>query len=392
MASKMLRCPGGGEPMNYATIEQNAPAAFADGLFFKEMLVGLALLQMLLFGLHPSVGIMQIPVEITLFMGLAYALRQTSFDSAEVVLIGLCLTVTAMSFFTTPFEVFLVNAKQNILASMSLLAFTRIRFRSSLILPTLTVTLILLIFSRLEFSIVVPLANYAAFPLFNHSRFGGIFLSAHFNAIFIAVALIYYQRRFHLLGSDLAGIYLSASKFIFLSYVAQLVFSKIPPAFLKRFGWLLWLGFAAALVLFFANSAAIIDLFNSDFLRSGRIILMQLVDPNYYAPLLNTLPSGYIEITPSEHTNISQTARELSAWHNGHNEVGFFSLATQSGVFLAALFLFMLIRQAKHYAVLILVSLLHNVLILSPLIIYMMVSYSAQIETMQPNQARSVSA
>src|SRR5205823_2366692 len=129
---------------------------------------------------------------------------------------------------------------------------------------------------------------------------------------------------------------------------------------------------ALGVYVLFQRGSALIELFDTDELGSGAIILMQLFDPAYYQVLLNPLPSGNIDVTSG--------AKALYGIHDGYNEIGYFHLATVMGAFLAALYLSMLLKYTRHFRVFILLVLLHfGFHVLSPLIVYMLVTYSREI-------------
>jgi hypothetical protein len=66
--------------------------------------------------------------------------------------------------------------------------------------------------------------------------------------------------------------------------------------------------------------------------NSAIIILYQLIDPAYYKFLLNPLPSVY--------SGAPEGVKVLFGGHDGTNEIGLFALFTQSGFFIALLYLF----------------------------------------------------
>jgi hypothetical protein len=214
---------------------------------------------------------------------------------------------------------------------------------------------------------------------FNLSRFGGLFLNAHFNAFFLAIALIYYGQKRYLFGLGTYALYFSGSKLVFVSYIANVLTTLPLVRYLARYRQLFLLVtvllIATAVYIFARYADALVEFLSlqasaeSDY--NSLIIIIQLIDPAYYTMLLNPFPSGAIDV--------SATAKVIYGNHDGANEIGFFNLATQSGIFLAVTYLCMIIKHARFYAVFILFTLLHNNYILSPLTIYMLVTYSREI-------------
>ena len=238
--------------------------------------------------------------------------------------------------------------------------------------------------------LLLPFISLAFNEEFNLSRFGGLFLNAHFNAFFLAIALIYYGQKRHLLDLGAFIVYFTASKFIFISYVANLVATLplVRNVARHRKAFLLWTGLLIATGVYMLaqyEDTLIEFLIHQTITESNQnsliIIILQLIDPAYYTVLLNPFPSGTIDV--------SAAAKTLYGNHDGGIEIGFFGLVTQSGIFLAVTYLCMLIRHARFYAVFILCTLLHNNYILSPLAVYMLVTYSREIFVLHTTEQRN---
>jgi len=346
----------------------------------SEGIIGLAILQIFLSATIPSLKIFQIPVEILLLGALVYGCMTIRLDRLQVLLLFVLVFVTAASFLFTDFATFSVNAKQNSLGVFSLIYFSIVKFKSRLIFPIFVISVVLLIIDKIYPELLLPFISLTFNEEFNLSRFGGLFLNAHFNTFFLAIALIYYGQKRHLFGLGAYAVYSAGSKFLFFSYIANVitVFPLIRNVVRHRKAFLLGAGLLISTVvyMFVQNADALIEFLSSQESaevshNSLIIIILQLVDPAYYIMFLNPFPSGTIDI--------SKAAKFLFGNHDGANEIGFFSLATQSGIFLAVTYLCMLIRHAKFYAVFILCSLMHNNYILTPLAIYMLVTYSREI-------------
>jgi hypothetical protein len=213
---------------------------------------------------------------------------------------------------------------------------------------------------------------------FNLSRFGGFFLNAHFNAFFIATALIYYGYKNKFYGTDLAIIYITGSKFILISYFSNLIEKNIFLRVKNKFVLTIIIISVMIIVLFMIiNYNDLINFLVNE--SSGVnttslvIILMQIFDPAYYNIFLNLLPSEILNVTA--YSTVSYNDLD----HDGHIEIGYMYLACQFGMILGIFFLFMLLRNAFYFRIMILVSLLHGVFIISPLINYMFLIYTRDI-------------
>ncbi|MES2188904.1 MAG: hypothetical protein V4454_02200 [Pseudomonadota bacterium] len=353
--------------------EKGAPASK-----LMECIVALAVVQMFLAATIPSLKIFQAPVELVLAGLLAYKICSVRLLAEHVLLIAVFVFVTLLSFFTLGMDTFLVNAKQNGIGVLSLICFSRIDFKSRLIFPVFAVTSAMILINRVFPEWMLPFISLTFDVEYNLSTFGGIFLNSHFNAFFLAIALIYYGRQRFMYGGGLLLVYIAASRFIFVSYVANLVCSWLFP----RYG-VSGKKFSICVILITLTAVLSLGLYWSDELteiltnwnasigetqNSVVVIVLQLIDPAYYAVLLNPIPSGVIDV--------SGAAKLLYLKHDGHNEIGFFSLATQSGLFLGGFYLALLLKNAPLYVAFILVSLLHNNFIMSPLCVYMLVTYS----------------
>ncbi|HUX91559.1 MAG TPA: hypothetical protein VMV48_12820 [Gallionellaceae bacterium] len=367
-------------------------ARSTSNLLLNEGIVALAALQMFLASTIPSLKVFQIPVELMLLTALLYACTTIKFDRWQVLLLFIFSFVTTASLLTTDFATFGVNAKQNGLAVLSLLYFSKVTFKSRLIYPIFITSLCLMIINRFEPEMVLPFIALTYNEDFNLSRFGGVFLSAHFNAFFLAIALIYYGQLRRLYGLGVWIVYFADSKFIFASYVANLLATSPVARFLIKFRRAL-IGAAVvfllgSLYLLVKNVDSLIEfvlLANEDGSQnSAVVIILELVDPAYYKLLLNPFPSVL-------ENGIPEGIRMTYGDHIGSCEIGLFNLATQSGIFLAVAYLLTLLKHARFYAVFILASLLHNNFIHSPLAVYMLVTYSREIYLQRSAKSRLVS-
>lgn len=363
----------------------------ANGLM--ECIVALSVLQMFLAATIPSLKTFQVPVELLLIGLLAYKICTARLLAEHVFLIAVFVFVTLCSFLTLGLDTFLVNTKQNGIGVLSLICFSRIKFNSKLIFPVFVVTSVMILVNRAFPEVMLPFISLTFDVEYNLSTFGGIFLNSHFNAFFLATALIYYGRQRFLYGGGLLLVFIAASRFIFVSYIANLVCSWLSPRYgVSRKQFFIW-GTLVSLVavlcagMYWSDELTyLLVAWNTDIGETQNslvVIALQLIDPAYYTVLLNFIPSGAIDV--------SGAAKLLYLKHDGHNEIGFFSLATQSGLLLGALYLALLLKNAQLYVAFILFSLLHNNFIMSPLCVYMLVTYSSFNALRQDSRLKSIS-
>jgi hypothetical protein len=221
---------------------------------------------------------------------------------------------------------------------------------------------------------MAPLIDLSIFSEFNASRFGGLFFNAHFNSCFMAVALIYYGHKKRLFGVDIFIMFvLTGAKVISVSYLANVFTTRTWIRFFVRNRIVVLVCVLSGIYGFWQYRLMLIEFFDTDELGSAVPILMQLFDPAYYRVLLNPFPSGNIDVAGD--------AIALYRSHDGYNEVGYFGIAMTMGVFLGAFYLFLLLRYAQMYTMFILICLLHfSFPVWEPLLVYMYVSYSMEIQ------------
>ncbi len=336
-----------------------------------ECIIILAVIQMFLAHTIPNLKVYQIPVEIILGLSLIYACSLIRFSRLDILLISVFLIVTTASFLITDAMIFLVNMKQNGLAVLSLIYFSKIQHRSKVIFPVFILSLFMLVLNWVYPEVMMPFINLSFTPGYNLSRFGGIFLNAHYNAYFMAIVLIYYSYRNNLYGLGVIIIYFTAAKTTLISYLAN-YYSRLPvfETIIKYRAVVLMILFISLYsIIHYRN--ILIEFFDTDRLSSLAIILMQLSDPAYYKILLNPFPSGDI--------NVSSNAIAIHKSHGGGSEIGYFDIATQSGIFFGVIYLYILLKFTRYYRVFILVSLLHHQYFYSPLLLYMIMNYSRMI-------------
>ncbi len=352
--------------------------------YLLELVVLLSVLQIFLSTAIPVLKIFQIPVEILIGVSLLYIFSNIKLDRLQLVLIFVFLVVSIISLWTTDTATFLINLKQNGLGVLSLICFSKIRYRSKLVFPLFIISLLMLLIHRYDYQILRPLVNLTSKQEFNLSRFGGVFFNAHFNACVIAIVLLYYSHRKKMYGLESIILLITASKTVFVAYIVNQL-SRLPLVkSIIKYRELLIILLLIGLYFLYENSPKLIEYFQANIHLSAMIILMQLTDPAYYTMLLNPFPTSAIDV--SQHSSVFYPN------HSGDNEIGYFAIATQSGIFLGAVYLIVLLKYAKHYRIFILLILLHQQYFYSPLILYMIMSYSREISYHKTYGVKSMQA
>ena len=336
----------------------------------NEFIVILAMAAQLFFAV-PALKTAQSTCEIVLFIVLLYACTTVTIGLGELALLALLAVMGVASMMINNLAVLLVGVKQFGLAILCLIYFSRVRFRSRIILPAFVASVGLIFISRLAPAVVAPLIQISRSPEFNESRFGGLFLNTHYNAYFLAVALVYYGYRVRLFGAGQLLIFLTGSKFVFVSYAANVaarykvvrIFTRYPRSVL----------FAATIVavVLWSRRLELIGALNRTEWMSAYVIFSQLFDPQFYRLVLNPFPGDYLAVVNGLKGNFG--AAQYT------NEIALFAMCVQGGLFLTVAYLSVLLKHARPYRIFVLVSLLHYGFILSPLIVYMIVTYSREI-------------
>ena len=365
---------------------RNAASNKKLSFFLNEIIVTLLILQVFLSALIPDFKILQALVELTIFLFLCIGLIGISLSFSSQVLLFAFLIAMGGAFFLSTTDDFLRLLKNNGLAVLTLIYFTEISFRSKLIFPVILLSLCLMFAYQLSPEIIGAWISISANKEFNMSRFGGFFLDTHINALFLAIPFIYYaQMSFSRGAIGIVALSFTGSKYILVSYALQVIYSCTYFKFFRRHNLELWIigVFSGILIV------ALIPDFKLEVLKlmstintetagkyfSAQVILSQLLDPAYYTFLFNVFPSAY---TPYIVGSIDLYSGE-TFFHDGANEIGYFALFSQFGIFLSITFLCVLFRNTKYYRIFICLTLLHNNLLISPIIIYMLVQYSRDI-------------
>jgi hypothetical protein len=343
-----------------------------------ETIVLLAMIAQLFFAV-PALKLAQSGTEMVLFALLIYACMTIRFSVPEAALLALLGIMTVVSMFINDLSVLLVGVKQFGLGTLCLVYFSRVRFRSRLILPAFIVSVLMILISRIAPSAVAPLIAISRSPEFNESRFGGLFLNAHYNAYFLAVALIYYGYRVRMFGLGQVLIFLTGSKFVFVSYATNVAARYPIVRFFSRHRRIVLLFLLAVVAVLWNRRFEMVAWFDTTAWMSAYVILSQLFDPQFYSLVLNPLPGDYLAIV----NGLKGTYGAVQYT----NEIGLFAMCIQGGLFLTVAYLAALLKHARPYRIFILVSLLHYGFVLSPLIVYMIVTYSREIRLIpHPNR------
>ena len=339
----------------------------------NELIVFLAMAAQLFFAI-PALKVAQSTVEVVLFVVLIYGGTTIRFGVRESVLLALLAAATVVSMLINDLAVLLVGIKQFGLAVLCLVYFSRVHFRSRLILPAFMLSILLMLISRVAPSAVEPLIQISRSPEFNESRFGGLFLNTHYNAYFLAVALIYYGYRLRLFGTGYVILFMTGSKFVFVSYLANVAMRYRLVRVLTRHPRIVLIATALLGAAIWSRRFDIIGKLDTVEWMSGYVILSQLFDPKFYHLVLNPFPADYLAIVNGLKGDFGLVQYT--------NEIALFAMCVQGGLILTVAYLAELLKYARHYRTFILVSLLHYGFVLSPLIVYMIVTYSREIDVL----------
>ena len=118
--------------MDLRDINVKQVLGFSAKKLMNESIVALAILQMFFSATIPSLKVLQIPVELILFIFLFVACTTVKFNRWQILLLYVSTVITIASFATTELSVSVVNAKQIGLAVLTLLYFSKIKFNSKL--------------------------------------------------------------------------------------------------------------------------------------------------------------------------------------------------------------------------------------------------------------------
>jgi hypothetical protein len=340
--------------------------------FLNGTIVALAVLAHVTYEI-PSLKVAQTGIELLLLALLFYACTTIVLDRWELLLLWMLALMTSISVLVNPFGVFLTDAKIYGLAVLAFLYFSHVHYKSRLILPVVVITIGMSLLWQIAPGVLMPLASLSRAEQFNMSRFGGFFLNAHFTAYFLATAFIYYGYRRRV--NNLVGVivvFLSASKFVFVSYVANLLSRLRIYQAVVRYRVMVGVALMVLVIAFVRYQETILGWFDGPILGSAVVILGQLLDARFYQYLTHPYPTD-ATFAAAEGVKVTYAGIDVG------NEVALFTMYIQGGFILATLYLALLLKRTRYYRVFMIISLAHYGYLLSPLIVYMLVTYSREI-------------
>jgi len=352
----------------------------------NEFIIILSIAQVFFSGIIYPFQFFQRVAEIILIILFSAGIINSRLLKWEIYLFAILILSIFFSFVNFDFIKFLSITKSNLLGILALIYFNKIRFKSRIILPVFFISLSLVVINELHNhyaeELINKLISFSSSPDFNSSRFGGVFLNAHFNAVFVAIPLIYYSHK--RLIYNFFGIYflkIMASKFAFVAYLFHIIecqfsryFRKVNVLYWEIFLLLLPIIF---LIFFKRNFLHCIDFFNG-YTNNGKaldslyIIYFQLLHPDYLKIFFNIFPGVFNHDFPLISVN--------GILHDGAVEIGFLSLVLQTGTLLGLYYIYFLIKIARSFLPFILITLLHINFVMTPIIIYLLIMYSHEIQ------------
>ena len=308
------------------------------------------------------------------------------YNKTEVFLIYVFIFSQIVSYIMNDITVFLLNFKLYAIPILTIIYFSRIKYLSKLIPFIFTLTILLLFVSLIDNTRLYFLIEIASMKQFNLGRFGGVFLNAHFNATFIAIFLYYIGRRY--LWRRLAGLYImlkTGSRFVFVAYLASIILvsvKNIIPINNKIIKYILIFLFLILLWMINIYKLNINNFLYDQRLASAMVMFWQLNDWQMWEKFIFQLyPNDYSVIVDSYYTFVPKVERIVDGRFSYYkNEIGLFSMFVTGGITLASIYLYHISVKSKYLIVLILITLMHVTYILSPLIVYMLITYSREIE------------
>lgn len=314
----------------------------------------------------------QIAVELMLMVLLTFQIIKLRFLRGEIVLLAVLLVTQIVSFIINDIYVFLLNAKIFVLAVLVFIYFKKVHYQTRLIGVVFLLNLLLVAHQVVAGEFILGAAQFIGqFQHLTASRPLGIFLHTHVSAFFAAVYLLYlaHFRRFYLL--DFVYLYCIYSLFTLVSYFCQRVSAMAPIKYvLSRIN--VFALIAVTLVIIYLSADLILSLATATGFRefSVVIILNQLVDPFFYKPLLTPFPTDY-----AAYVTAQQEIVPIG------NEIQYVTTYIQGGFILATVFLYHIFKHFKHFRIFIMISMLHYGLLINiPLMLYMLVTYEAELE------------
>ena len=335
-------------------------------------------------------GEVQVICELILFVLLIYGVLHVKFKLLDIFLLSTFLFFSLLSFLRNEFSVFALNFKIYGLCILTFIYFRKKWFypqKLILILHILNFLLITHQFVTGQF-IVQSAWFFGTYKGYANDRPVGVFLTPHASAFFIAIYIIYIinlKKNYFEGMFFLILIIMTSSLTSTLALLAQLgygVFNYIVKKmnFLKiKIGWPVKSAFIVIPIFLLSIYAEeLIDFLKArgGYTRyySAEIILNQLFDSRFFSNIFDFIPRNYQDF-------ISEQERGFADFGN---EIGFVKVFVEGGFFLGLITLFVLIKRLKHYAIFILVTLMHYSFIINmPFMLFMIMMFNHEMESLK---------
>lgn len=341
-----------------------------NNLFSKILILQLVLQS---FFAATNLDLIQIFFEILLILTFVFhfILFNVRLNKFELWLLFILIFTTLVSCIINPLEIAILNAKVYIIAILSLIFFSKFSVKPFYITLILFINYIFIIyqmvFGNLPFSSILnPIVG--AFGEYTNSRPLGLFLNTHFSAYLIAIFLIYIGYKKKLFGSGIAFLYITFSKFTIVSYIIHIILKMKFIVYLKRY-------FKKISLVLIILSFTIIIKYSNEIWKfdlgaayvSFNTIAEQLLKIESYTSSFRIFPDDTNKIFES-FTN------------EAGNEVMYFTLIFQGGIILFLLYMIYFTSKLKHFKLFVLISMLHYGFSMSPLVIFLIITYNRKID------------
>lgn len=320
----------------------------------------------------------QIAIELALIVLLTALVTRHRLTREDLLLLAVFGVSQSISFVLNDLNVFMLDAKQFALPILTFLYFRRTHFTTPLIGFAFALNAFLTLYQLLAGQFILDIADVlTVFKDYASARPLGLFLNFHFSAYFCGVYLIYLSRIKKLYMADFAFLYFTGVKTVLVSYLAQRIARlNVVRSSVLRNRLTSTLAICGALTLVYFGAEFILGLAQTmEFgYNSLLVIYRQALDPIAYLALMTPYPgdaTGYTESVRWDYADVG--------FGQIGNEIALFSIFTQGGSVLASIYLFLLTKYLKHFRVFFWISLLHYGFVLSPLIVYLMVTYETEI-------------
>jgi hypothetical protein len=339
--------------------------------FFSKILILQLVFQS--FFAATNLDLIQIFSEILLILTFVFhfILFNVRFNKFELWLLSILIFTTLISCIINPLEIAILNAKVYILAIFSLIFFSKFFIKPFYITLILCINyffiLYQIVFGNLPFSSILnPIVG--AFGEYIDSRPLGLFLNTHFSAYLIAIFLIYYGHKKKLFGSGIAILYFTFSKFTIVSYVIHIITkSKIIFYFKRYFRKITLILIILSFIIITKYSNEIMNFNLGAAYTSFNSIAEQLLTIDSYTLSFSIFPDDTNKIMESFTNKVG-------------NEVMYFTLIFQGGIILFLLYMIYFTSKLKHFKLFVLISMLHYGFSMSPLVIFLIITYNRKID------------